>query len=207
MAEKRVNNPSPSRSGSPAIDDWHLWSEVTRSVSPLRHIRPASAPRVEREPSGKNLVETGKTVSASPSLPPWSPNSSPQHHFPFHRVNPDPVPPAIDRKINRRVRRGRLAIDATIDLHGLHQNEARSALFLFIETSLRRGDRTVLIITGKGLKKNQSGNLERRGVLRLMLPRWLTDPALAPHIAGFETSAPHHGGEGAFYVRLKRARP
>ncbi|HHS82955.1 MAG TPA: hypothetical protein ENJ68_05480 [Devosia sp.] len=113
----------------------------------------------------------------------------------------------MDRRTTRRVRRGQTSIDATIDLHGLRQDEARSALFRFIETRLHRGDRTVLIITGKGMKTNHCGNLERRGVLRQMLPRWLTDPALAPHVAGFETSAPHHGGEGAFYVRLKRLRP
>ncbi|MCF6302619.1 MAG: Smr/MutS family protein, partial [Devosiaceae bacterium] len=67
-------------------------------------------------------------------------------------------------------------------------------------------DRTLLIITGKGLKKTGFGQIEQRGVLRHMLPVWLKEPQLAPLIAGFETSARHHGGEGAYYVRLKRAR-
>jgi DNA-nicking Smr family endonuclease len=37
-----------------------------------------------------------------------------------------------------------------------------------------------------------------------MLPMWLAEPALAPYVAGFDIAAQGHGGEGAFYVRLRR---
>lgn len=101
--------------------------------------------------------------------------------------------------------RGQLPIDATIDLHGLRQAEAHAALCRFIAARHRRGDRTVLVITGKGLKKMGYGAIEQRGVLRTMLPIWLTEPALNFMVAGWEVSAQSHGGEGAYYVRLKRA--
>ncbi len=38
-----------------------------------------------------------------------------------------------------------------------------------------------------------------------MLPIWLNSSALAPLVAGWQVSAQAHGGEGAYYVRLKRA--
>ncbi len=102
------------------------------------------------------------------------------------------------------MRRGRVPIDASIDLHGLHQHEARAALYRFVQARARAGDRTLLVITGKGLKKTGHGSIEQKGVLRYMLPHWLADHAIAHMIAGYEVSARHHGGEGAYYVRLRR---
>jgi DNA-nicking Smr family endonuclease len=43
-------------------------------------------------------------------------------------------------------------------------------------------------------------------VLRAMLPVWLSEPGLAPLVAGWDTAAQGHGGDGAFYVRLRRER-
>ncbi len=109
--------------------------------------------------------------------------------------------------MHKRLRRGQLPIEARLDLHGLHQDQARRELLAFIQTRAGRGDRTILVITGKGLKKTGYGALAERGVLRHMLPRWLNEPDIKPLIAGWEISARCHGGEGAFYVRLKRANP
>ncbi len=105
--------------------------------------------------------------------------------------------------MHRRVRRGQVPIDADIDLHGMRQHEARAALSRFILARAARGNRTVLVITGKGLKKTGYGALSEQGVLRHLLPRWLNEADLKPFIAGWEVSARHHGGEGAFYVRLR----
>ena len=80
------------------------------------------------------------------------------------------------------------------------QASPRSGL---VRTELR-GDRTLLVITGKGLKKTDDLRILDRGVLRAMLPIWLAEPALAPYIAGYDSAAQGHGGEGAFYVRLRR---
>lgn len=109
--------------------------------------------------------------------------------------------------MHKRLRRGQLPIEASVDLHGLHQVQARRVLFDFIQIRAGRGDRTILVITGKGLKKTGYGALAERGVLRHMLPRWLNEPEIKPLIAGWEVSARQHGGEGAFYVRLKRLNP
>ena len=47
--------------------------------------------------------------------------------------------------------------------------------------------------------------MTERGVLRTMLPVWLNEPSLAPMVSGWSVAARGHGGEGAWYVRLRRA--
>jgi DNA-nicking Smr family endonuclease len=112
----------------------------------------------------------------------------------------------IEPRMKRRLGRGQIDIDGTIDLHGMRQDEARSALNRFVAARYARGDRTILVITGKGLKKlaPDATTIIEAGVLRSMLPVWLSEPGLAPLIAGWDVSAQQHGGEGAYYVRLRR---
>jgi DNA-nicking Smr family endonuclease len=113
----------------------------------------------------------------------------------------------IEPRMRRRLGRGQIEIDGTIDLHGMRQAEAHAALTRFIHARSARGDRTLLVITGKGLKKvdGNAAIIVERGVLRSMLPIWLSEPGLAPLVAGWNVSAQGHGGEGAYYVRLRRA--
>ena len=87
------------------------------------------------------------------------------------------------------------------------QIEARGALHRFIQARWARGDRTVLVITGKGKQTNDDfiAAMTERGVLRTMLPIWLSEPSLAPLVSGWSAAARGHGGEGAWYVRLRRA--
>jgi DNA-nicking Smr family endonuclease len=92
------------------------------------------------------------------------------------------------------VARGKVEIGGRLDLHGHTQAEAHSALIAFLHRSAARDKRTVLIITGKS------------GVLRQQVPLWLALPDLRELIIGFESAAIPHGGEGALYVRLRRAR-
>ena len=181
------------------LPDWYLWSEVTRSVSPLPRKTVLSRADIK---GGKSLEDT-KLKSSQPKPKPitWSPAAVTSHETQIKSQAQ-----IIEPRMHRRLRRGQLPIDATIDLHGLRQDEARSALYRFIDARFGRGDRTLLVITGKGLKKAGYGEIVQKGVLRHMLPRWLKEPALAPLIAGWEVSARQHGGEGAFYVRLKRGR-
>ena len=104
----------------------------------------------------------------------------------------------IDRLSARRLHSGRLAIDSQIDLHGLSQNQAHTQLTRFLLSASARGDRTVLVITGKG-KAGQ-------GVLRSQLPVWLKQPPLDRLIIAIDHAVQRDGGAGAYYIRLKRKR-
>lgn len=126
----------------------------------------------------------------------------------------------IERRLRQRLSRGQRLVDAKIDLHGLRQDEAQDALIQFLARSHAHGAGVVLVVTGKGRSKSeptaragawQADNaqfLERmeRGILNRMVPLWLAAPNARRFVIGFETAAAHHGGSGALYVRIRRAR-
>ena len=95
-----------------------------------------------------------------------------------------------------KLRRGLYPIDARIDLHGLTQAEAYERLVAFLAACQARGNRCVLVITGRGVRHG--------GTLRSMTPRWLDEPPNRPRVLAFAQAQLHHGGEGALYVLLRR---
>ena len=84
------------------------------------------------------------------------------------------------------------------------QAEAHDALFGFLRAKQVRGAKVVLVITGKGARGSDDGG--GRGVLKRMVPQWLGMPEFRGLIVGFESAAVGHGGEGALYVSLRKAR-
>lgn len=116
------------------------------------------------------------------------------------------VPGRLDKHVARRLKRGSQDIEARLDLHGLTRNEAHRKLRNFISDTLVRGCRCVLVITGKGNRSDRESDLRDTppGVLRRMVPLWLSEPDLSMHVAGFEPALPRHGGAGALYVQLRR---
>ncbi|NJM34921.1 MAG: DNA mismatch repair protein MutS, partial [Rhodomicrobium sp.] len=110
----------------------------------------------------------------------------------------------------RKLAREPELIDARIDLHGMRQSEAHSALRSFVLAAVARGHRHILVITGKGtraeIERNRDYFVEERGVLRRLVPQWLGEPDLRHAVVSFTTASLRHGGEGALYVRLRKRR-
>ena len=82
------------------------------------------------------------------------------------------------------------------DLHGFGRFEAEDQLRAFLLGSQARGLRAVLVITGQGRRGG--------GVIRASFEEWLHAAALRGVVSGFSSAGRRHGGEGAFYVTLKR---
>jgi DNA-nicking Smr family endonuclease len=109
-----------------------------------------------------------------------------------------------------------MPVDAKLDLHGMTQEQAHGAVARFVAAQQAAGARCVLIVTGKGGRRDDpfapKPAPERftfgagRGVLKDALPRWLNEPALRPHIVAVTPAQPGHGGAGAVYVLLRRKR-
>jgi DNA-nicking Smr family endonuclease len=119
------------------------------------------------------------------------------------------LPGRLDKHVARRLKRGTQNIEASLDLHGMTQKEAHTNLRHFIRDTVVRGCRCVLVITGKGARSGSETNFPDTppGVLRRMVPQWLSEPALSMYVAGFEPALPRHGGAGALYVQLRRSQP
>jgi DNA-nicking Smr family endonuclease len=138
-------------------------------------------------------------VPAPESVPvPQSEAKSAAAPVPVRREKPAPAPAVgLDRRSAQRLKRGQTAIEARLDLHGMIQDEAHPALTRFIAESHAAGRRAVLVITGKGTR-------EGAGVLRRAVPRWLAEAQCRPYVLAIESAQPRHGGDGAFYVLLRR---
>lgn len=177
----------------PPVPDFHLWDEVRETVLPLK---PRRRTRLEAAlplpPAEAPAPRPARIIAMPPYQSPQRPGSQPTG--------------VIEPRLRQKLGRGRVPIDGTLDLHGMRQEEAHTALSRYLNARVARGDRTVLVITGKGLKKvnGDPTTIVERGVLRTMLPIWLSSPELAPLVAGWDQAAQGHGGEGAWYVRLRR---
>lgn len=180
--------------GKPPVADFHLWDEVKASVTPLRPARISDSP-LPLPPASTPKPKPIRIIA----MPSYQSLGAPGFQ---------PVFPSIEPRLKRKLQRGRVEIDGTLDLHGMRQDEAQAALRRYVTARAARGDRTILVITGKGLKKvdGDATRIVERGVLRSMLPIWLSAPDIAPLVAGWDVSHQSHGGEGAYYVRLKRER-
>jgi DNA-nicking Smr family endonuclease len=102
-----------------------------------------------------------------------------------------------ERSNEKRVRRGRVEIDGRLDLHGMTQDQARAALAAFLKRLQANDGRCGLVITGKGRAGGE-------GVLRRRFPEWLAERELAALSSGYAQAHARHGGEGAWYVFVKR---
>jgi DNA-nicking Smr family endonuclease len=105
----------------------------------------------------------------------------------------------VDPRELRRLRRGQYTVDGRIDLHGLSADEARHAIEAFVKKRARDGDRTVLIVHGKGTHSPRG-----HAVLRGEIAAWLSQGRSARHIAAFTTAPDDDGGTGAVLVLLAR---
>ncbi len=190
------STPSPRRKRALSGEERALWESIAKSIKPLRKkARTAKAELVEDAPLTDS--EKFEKPSSRPVAPP--PVARPPVAKP---AAPPPLAP-IGRRERSQISKGRKEIDARLDLHGLTQARAHRALLAFLIRASEDGMTFVLVITGKG---RTVGPDSERGVLRRQVPEWLALPEFRGFVVGFEEAHIGHGGAGALYVRVRRAR-
>lgn len=169
-------------------DDDALWHYVTRDVEPL-------------DKNNKTKAINTQTFQQSQKQKPGTPRPKQTETHP-------PTTTAqgheIDRRTAQKLGRGQMPIDARLDLHGMNQPQAHSALTRFIQNAYNTGQRHVLIITGKG--RTKSKDAQEYGVLRKNVPYWLKESSIAHLILETKTARKEHGGEGALSILIRRNR-
>src|SRR5206468_288224 len=166
-----------------------LWRGAMRDVKAWRDAEPELEETPPPAPEKKEPARRSPGVKATPTVN--SPVSKPV-------LTPGAVI-GVDKRLADRLKRGRLPIDATLDLHGLTQGEAHAAVQGLVARSVERGRRTLLIVTGKGRR-------DGGGVLKSALPRWLNEAPSRGDILALAQARPEHGGSGALYVLLRRRK-
>lgn len=165
-------------------EDRILWEQVERTTVPLkgrkleRRQPPQQPPADAPEPKAP-----ARNTGGAAAPPPPEKKSQP-------RLT------RLDSPTRNKLARGRLPVQARIDLHGMTQGEAHPLLLSFLRRAQAAGLRHVLVITGKG----STGD----GVLRRAVPGWLVTPAFRALVSGIDEAGRRHGGGGALYVRLRR---
>lgn len=171
-----------------APDEAALWARVMDTVRPLRAV-PLPVPPVRPAPPsgipGSVLKPVARTVPVRPAMPVTA--------------------GTLDGGWDRRIGRGAVAPDDVVDLHGHTLASAHAMLDARLGEAVARGDRVVLLVTGRPPRPD-SERPHARGAIRAAVADWLAASRHASRIAAVRNAHPRHGGAGALYVILRRAR-
>ncbi len=180
-------------------EDLELWRHVTRDAKPLREgVRLRKAPGSQVPPEAP--PESRPRRAAAKPLPPAKPVTVVTKRKPPAPELGHGTVAGVDKRQAERLKRGRTAIEARLDLHGHSQAEAHRALDAFLAGAEASGKRCVLVVTGRGIGKDAGGVLKRE------VPRWLNQPPNRARVLAFDRAQPKDGGDGALYVLLRRKR-
>jgi DNA-nicking Smr family endonuclease len=164
-----------------------LWARVAATVTPLEG-RSAEAAAMPLE----SLAPPIKRKPVARILP--QPRAA--------RLNEPAPPDTLDGGWDRRIRKGGVSPDRTIDLHGHTLATAANALEHALARAVADDIRVLLVITGKPPKPDTKG----RGLIRAAIGTWLGSSGYRDRIAAVRNAHPRHGGTGALYVILRRRR-
>ncbi len=101
----------------------------------------------------------------------------------------------VQEGVYRKLRLGKYASEAVLDLHRKSLQQARKEVFEFIQDSSRFGLRTIMILHGKGERSDPPA------LLKSYVNKWL--PSL-PQVMAFHSAQKQDGGAGAVYVLLQK---
>ena len=179
-----------------------LWDRVAANAVPIKPEVKAEAPLPQPKPA-KSRPDPIPEFQVGVKVPEVA------------RHNLDPglgmrlrrAPLQMDAKSFGQMTRGKLKPEARIDLHGMTVAEAHPELVDFILRAHAAGKRLVLVITGKGKSRDEGGPMPvRQGILRHQVPQWLSLAPMASCVLQVTPSHKRHGGDGAYYVYLRRHR-
>jgi DNA-nicking Smr family endonuclease len=187
-------------------DEASLWQHATRSLAPVK-----AKPRVVSTPAASEPASPPTQAPPARGKAPATPREPSKAASAKTKPRPPAPLAAFDRRKARQIASGKIEVEARIDLHGSRQRDARARLRAFLLAAHAKGHKTVLVITGKGGEEPADGlgslmGERQRGVLKRSVPHWLEEPDLRAVVLSYTQASPRHGGAGALYVQLRKAR-
>ncbi len=183
------------------IELWRKVAQTAERLHPEGKPHEAPMPRPKPRPAKAPFQPRGFEMGGGTGKPPPHDLMAPVGE----RISRAPL--QMDRKTHQKLKRGKLAPEGRLDLHGMTMAEAHPRLMGFILRAQADGKRLVLVITGKGKMRDEGGPIPvRHGVLRHQVPHWLSTPPLAQAVLQVAEAHVSHGGGGAYYVYLRRSR-
>ncbi len=178
-----------------------LWTSVTKDITPLQTKKcktSAQRPAQQKPPTMSKKILRGQDstttkmvalhVDVSLKHPPASKKTA-------------QAGSQMSTQQKKRLMAGNLPIEGKIDLHGKTLEAAFRSLKSFLLRAYAAEKRGLLIITGKG-RVRQDGQ-----TIRQSLPSWVQNDAdIAPLILSLTPAQPKDGGDGAWYILLRRQK-
>lgn len=192
-----------------APDELHMWQRVAATVEPMNKRGRKAAPEV--------LAEKSVPPPKPPRTPLHLPSSTPLGSA---KLPPITLPPprrtqhqaaTLDGHWDRRLKKGHVRPDMSLDLHGHTLASAQAQLHDALGRALMRGARVLLVVAGRvrpGADRMPmlDGEKRPRGAIRASLADWLAASPYADQIVALRPAHVAHGGAGAVYIILRRAR-
>lgn len=178
-----------------------LWARVIATVTPLVKEKPIAA-AADPVPSPSRAI--ARAGAGNAGLKPASiDRSQPKTPTPVRSAKAPST--TLDASWDRRLARGLVSPESSIDLHGHTLAGAHDLLDRGLNAAIMRGDRVLLLITGKP-PRPESERPHARGAIRAAVGDWLSSSRHADRIAAVRNAHPRHGGQGALYIVLRRER-
>jgi DNA-nicking Smr family endonuclease len=173
-----------------------LWARVARTVKPLAGQARSATPPMPRV--AVRVTPPGvEQPQARPARTTALPRTASAQPLGAH---------GLDTGWDRKLARGQLSPDYTLDLHGCTLDTAHSRLLHGLHQARAMGARVVLLVTGRPRPADPADRMSRRGAIRAKVIDWLAASDHASDIAAIRGAHPRHGGQGALYIVLKRRR-
>ncbi len=183
-----VSDKKPDNEDANAEDEATLFRNAMGGADPIKHrarhqhrIKPKARAVMRRRDERAALEESWADI------PPDEIADELSEHMVYFR-------PQVTKRNLRDLRRGKLAVQDYIDLHGMTVREAMTELRQFMAYALQNRLRVVRIVTGKGLR-SKTGPKIRPKVLK-----WLQQ---CDDVMAYAPAPQHDGGSGAVYVLLR----
>ena len=107
--------------------------------------------------------------------------------------------PGVSREMTKRLQKGEIPPNKSIDLHGMTRQEAHQQVRRTLLAVRRDGHRCLKVVTGRGQNAPDG-----HGVLKEALPTWLTTAPLNAHVLAIVTAPGRLGGHGAYLILIRR---
>lgn len=179
-----------------SAEEQAAWAKLAASVTPLpgRKIPKSAKPLANGAPPEVALVRPAPKPVMPAHKPPLAAQPAPPPH------------PGLDSHWERKFKAGAVQPDYTLDLHGHTLDTAYDRLMAGLDQARAMDARVVLLIAGRSRPVDPADRAERRGAIRAKLLDWLAASRHSAAISAVRKAHIRHGGEGAIYLVLKRAR-
>tara|TARA_B100000579_G_scaffold399256_1_gene380083 strand:+ start:61 stop:603 length:543 start_codon:yes stop_codon:yes gene_type:complete len=171
-----------------------IFLKQMKGVSPIKKNNRIKKedPKTNYKPGKKNIVKKQKVIT--PNVNTVLKNSE----FSLEKID-----------LKKGIKKGSFHIDKKIDFHGKSLLESEEQFKNTITESYNSRQRCLLFVTGKGLfkSKNYEENHKPKlyhGIIRASFVEWARSKKFSKYILSFEQASIEHGGDGAFYVYLRK---